>query len=267
MSTSSAVTLVWRHRALLSALVVRDIQNRYAGSLAGIVWALAHPLIMLGIYGFVFEYVFHVRVPTLSANQPYIAFVAVALWPWLAFQEAVMRGTQAVQNHAVLIKKVAFPHELLVYSCVLSSFAVQMAGFLTVLIALRLLGCDVYFSAWPVVLLCILSLLVVASAVALLLGALQVFVRDVEQLLPQLLSILFYATPILYALSSLPPAMANVMQWSPLVHMLETVRNALLQTGEISWPTVGLMVLGSAAVFYPARHFFLKLSPHFEDMV
>lgn len=267
MRNVSALATVWQHRGLLQALVLRDIQNRYAGSVAGALWALVNPLVMLAIYGIVFEYVFQVRVPNQSIHQPYVLFVATALWPWLAFQEAVTRGTLAVQNHASLVKKVAFPHELLVYSAVLSCFVVHYCGFLLVLTTLRLLGFAVSFWALPVVLIASLTLLMLASAVALFLGALQVFVRDVEQMLAQTLSVLFYATPILYAMSSVPTLMADVMQWNPLVHILESIRVALLNTSETNWQTVGLMALIASGFFYVARRFFSKLSPHFEDMV
>ena len=267
MSNASAVATIWHHRGLLRALATRDIQNRYAGSAAGALWALLNPIAMLGIYAVVFEYVFRVRVPNLATDQPFVLFVALALWPWLAFQEAVTRGTLAVQNNASLVKKVAFPHELLVYSAVAASFAVHMCGFMVVLVVLRALGYTIYFWAWPAVLLSVMSLLVLATAVALMLGALQVFVRDVEQMLSQVMSVLFYATPILYPMSLVPHWLADVMQWNPLVHMLETIRNALLHTAEAHWSQIGIMVTGTVVVFYLARRFFLKLSPHFEDMV
>jgi lipopolysaccharide transport system permease protein len=267
MSSANAVATVWRHRSLLLALVLRDFKNRYAGSMAGALWALLNPLAMLAIYAVVFEYVFRVRVPNLASNQPFVLFVALALWPWLAFQEAVMRGTLAVQNNASLVKKVAFPHELLVYSAVAASFAVHVCGFVVVLTVLRLLGFALHLWAWPVVLATLLALVLLATALALLLGALQVFVRDVEQVLSQVLSVLFYATPILYPMSLVPPWLASIMQFNPLVHVLETIRNALLGASGTDWSQLGIMLLASVGVFYLARRFFLKLSPHFEDMV
>ena len=263
----SAVATVWRHRDLLRALVARDLQNRYAGSIAGGLWAFANPMIMLGVYSVVFQYVFRVSVAELPPNQPYVLFVAVVLWPWLAFQEAVTRGTLAVQNHASLVKKVAFPHELVVYSAVLSSFVVHYCGFALVLGTLRLMGFAVNFWALPVVAIGALILLVFASAIALVLGALQVFVRDVEQLLAQAMGILFYATPILYAMSSVPDWLASIMQWNPLVHMLEPIRIALLRTSDTNWGYLMLAFVSTVVVFYVARRFFLKLSPYFEDMV
>ncbi len=264
---ASAIKTAIHHHSLLQALVLREIQNRYAGSVGGMMWALVHPLVMLGVYGVVFEYVFQVRVPTLAPDQPYILFVAVALWPWLAFQESVTRACLAVQNHASLVKKVAFPHELVVFSAVIATFLVHLTGFLLVTLALSFLGYSVAIGALPTVLITLLLLLLLSVAAGLLLGALQVFVKDVEHLLSQLLSVLFYATPILYSLSSVPEWLSAAMSWNPLVYFLEGIRWALLSNRQISLFEATAMVLATAAFFYLSRRFFLRLSPHFEDML
>jgi lipopolysaccharide transport system permease protein len=262
-----AVRGLWGHRGLLRELVGRDIQNRYAGSVAGLLWGLLHPMALLGIYAVVFEYVFRAQVPGLAPDQPYLLFVASTLWPWLAVQEAITRGTMAVQNHGALVKKVAFPHELVVYSAVVSSFLVQLCGYAIVLLTLKVLGFGVYFMSLPTVLFCVAVLAVASSAVALVMGALQVFVRDVEHLLTQLLGILFYATPILYAMESVPPWLSSVMQWNPLLHYLDPIRNALLKNEGINLISAAIMLGATMLVFYGARKFFLRLSPYFEDMV
>lgn len=267
MLSSSAAATIWRHRSLLRELITRDIQNRYAGSLAGVFWALLHPIAMLAVYAVVFEYVFSVRVPNALPNQPYVLFVATALWPWLAFAEALSRSTVSIQNQSALVKKVAFPHELIVYSAVLSSFMVQVSGFIIVLIVLRLFGFSIELWALPVVVIGLIALVLLATAVGLVLSALQVFVRDVEQILTQVMNVLFYATPILYPMASVPHWMASVMQWNPLVHVLEAIRATLLGTRAPVFVTIGVALLGSCFALYFARRFFLKLSPHFEDMV
>lgn len=267
MLRSSAAATVWRHRSLLRELITRDIQNRYAGSIAGIFWALLHPIAMLAVYAVVFEYIFSVRVPNAVPNQPYVLFVAAALWPWLAFSEALSRSTVAVQSHAALVKKVAFPHELLVYSAVLSSFMIQVCGFAVVLLVLRLFGYSVNFWAIPLVAIGMFTLLLISTSMGLVLAALQVFIRDVEQLLTQVMSVLFYATPILYPMASVPAWMAKVMQWNPLVHVLEPIRAALLLSGEPGYEHLLLSLALALLALYAARRFFLKLSPHFEDMV
>ena len=93
MLRNTAVAVAWRHRGLLRELITRDIQNRYAGSVVGVLWALLHPIAMLAVYAVVFEYIFSVRTPNAMPNQPYVLFVATALWPWLAFSESSARAS------------------------------------------------------------------------------------------------------------------------------------------------------------------------------
>jgi ABC-type polysaccharide/polyol phosphate export permease len=267
MLASTALGVVWRHRALLWALTRRDIQNRYAGSVAGGVWALIHPLALLALYAVVFEAIFRVKVPDLQLGQPYVLFVALALWPWMAFQEGVVRGTGAIAQNAALIKKVAFAHEILVYSAVLASFAVHGLGFGLVLLVLGLAGFQVHWAGLGVALLWWPVLWLMSLSLALVLSSLQVFVRDVEQMLAQFTSVLFYTTPILFPMSIVPPWLATVMQFNPLVHVLDPVRAHLLaplafDAGAWAWGLV-LALLGLAG----ARWFFLRLSPYFEDML
>lgn len=267
MLENTALAVVWRHRALLWELTRRDVQNRYAGSVGGAMWVLMHPLALLALYAVVFEAVFKVKVPNLSLGQPYVLFIALALWPWMAFQEAVMRGTTAVQHNAALVKKVAFDHELLIYSAVLSCFAIHGIGFAVVLVVLGILGFNIHWSGLLSLLAFVPVLLLMALTLALVLGALQVFVRDVEQLLSQAMSVLFYATPILFPMAMVPGWLAGVMQLNPLVHVIDPLRNVLLGQGSFEAASIAWVAIGSLAAFGFARAFFVRLSHYFEDMV
>jgi len=229
---------------------------------------LVHPMLMLAIFAAVFQYVFQVRLPNASPEQPYVLWVALTLWPWLAFSEALSRGTVAVQQHGDLVKKVAFPQELLVYSAVLANLIVHAVGYATVLVLLWLWGYEVHFAG--VFLVGLWAWLVLgcsATGVALFLSALQVFVRDVEQLLGQLLTVVFYASPILYPLALVPAALEEVMVFNPMVHVLEPLRQAGLGR---QWPGAPVLVavpVGAGVLWLIGLACFRRLSPHFEDQL
>lgn len=267
MSQMTAFAVIRTNSGLLAALIKRDLQNRYAGSVAGMAWALLHPLALLALYALVFEAIFRVKIPNLSLGQPYVVFIAVVLWPWMAFLEGVNRGTTAIQNHAALVKKVAFDHELLIYSAVLSSFAVHGIGYVLVLSVLTVLGYGIEWANVTFVVALLVALLLMAIAVAMVLGALQVFIRDVEQVLSQATSVLFYATPILFTMTMVPDWLAAIMQFNPLTHITEPLRNAWLGLAPNNWQELGILLLGGVLAFALARKFFLRLSPYFEDMV
>src|SRR5215467_7483571 len=131
-----------RHRALFTNFFLRELFSRYLGSITGLAWAFVHPLALLAVYHFVFTTVF--RTGPMNGRS-FLLFVAVALWPWLAAQEALQRGTVSIAGYAGLIRKVAFPHELIVYASVAATFALQFIGYVVVLVVLALFGEPVRF--------------------------------------------------------------------------------------------------------------------------
>lgn len=266
MTGDSAAATLWRHRWLWLGFVRREISSRYLGSVGGMAWALLHPLALLAIYALVFQAVFKVRFAELE-RFPFVVFVATVLWPWMAFQEGLLRGTQAVVQHAALVKKVPFPHELLVYAAVSATFVVQLVGYALVCVLLALMGHALHWSALGWVLGWLLLLYALTLALALALATVQVFLRDVEQVLSQVLMVLFYATPILYPLSLAPGWLQDIMRWNPLMQVLDAVRQALLFGQTSSVLKMALLALAVALLFWLARKLFRRMSPYFEDMV
>lgn len=261
------VAVAWRHRPLLRSLVWRELQNRYAGSLAGMGWAIMQPLAMLAVYSVVFEYVFRVRASLATQGHSYVLFVAAALWPWLAFQEGVNRGVHAIQSNATIVKKVSFPLELLVLSSVTASFIVQLFGFVFVLTMLGLWGMQLNYSAVPLVVVALVALYLLTISIVYVLAALQVYLRDVEQVVAQAMGALFYLTPVLYSTASVPSWMKTAMQWNPLVHVIEPTRDALLGLGDAQWGYLLAALAVSCMLVAAARRFFGRLSRYFEDVL
>ena len=200
-------------------------------------------------------------------GKSFLLFVAVALWPWLAAQEALQRGTVSIAAHAGLIRKVAFPHEVVVYASIAATLVLQFVGYLAVLVVLALFGEPVHFEG---LLLAVPLWIVMAVAVAgltLALAALQVFIRDIEHILMPVLMILMYLTPILYPLSLVPEGMKPWVAANPFGYLVGRLRDALLD-GRLN-PTWGdaVAVVVSISGFAAGRWIFLRLSPHFEDFV
>jgi homopolymeric O-antigen transport system permease protein len=257
-------TSVARHRTLFANFFRRELFSRYLGSISGLAWALLHPLALLAVYHFVFTTVF--RAGPVNGKS-FLIFVAVALWPWLAAQEALQRGTVSIAAHAGLIRKVAFPHEIVVYASVAATLALQLVGYLGVLIVLALFGEPVHFEGLLIALPLWIVLGVAVAGLSLALAALQVFVKDVEHILMPVLMILMYLTPILYPLTLVPEGMKPWVAANPFGYLVDRLRDALLD-GRLAlhWgDAVAVMV--ALALFVAGRWVFLRLSPHFEDFV
>ena len=244
----------------------RDIRNRYLGSFSGGAWALLQPLVQLAVYGFVFVYVFKAR--PLTADAPgYVPFLALGLWPWVAFSEALTRAATAIQDNAALIGKIAMPREVLVFAAVAASFLTQVLGFLAIVVALRLFGVPIDLLMLPLALCGFVQLFILALGVAFLLAAFQVFVRDLAPALPQLLMLWMFASPIFYAREQLPERYRGWLDLNPFTHYAEFFRAVLLHSGAITMPAQASSLLIATAVFAGGYAVFRRLAAHFEDFL
>jgi lipopolysaccharide transport system permease protein len=251
---------------LLFSFTRRELSSRYAGSAWGFAWSLLHPLAQLAIFAFVFSHVFRVGVPAGYPNASYTAFVAIALWPWIMFSEGLSRAMGSVSANAGLVRKVAFPHRLLVYSALLACCAIHLAGFVAVLLVLRLMGDPISLAGLPLAVLLLIPYMLFAAGVGAVLAALQTLLRDVEHVVQVVLTVLFYASPILYPASLIPKSLEIWVRVNPLAWFSERMREILLQgsglvLGDLAWSVVCLAVFGAGLWF------FNRLSPSFEDFL
>ena len=262
----SAAPAVPRWGWLLASFVRREVLNRYAGSITGLAWTFLHPLAQLAVFGFVFSHIFRVGVPAGYPGIGYTAFVAVALWPWIMFSEGLQRAMGAVAANAGLIRKVAFPHRLLVFSAILGTCAVQLVGYVAVLVALRAAGEPIHLSHLPVALALLVPYMLLATGVGAFLAALQTLLRDVEHVVQVVLQILFYATPILYPATLVPESMRRLVAYNPLGWLSERLREVLFHGSGLAAGDL-VITLFCVAVFLAGLWFFERLSPHFEDFL
>jgi lipopolysaccharide transport system permease protein len=254
------------YRTVFRQLVSRAVRRDYLENLTGFAWLFIQPLLLLAVYAFVFTTIFKARISGLE-SVGFVPFLAVAFWPWTAFSESVLRSAGAVTSNAALIGKVAFPTELLPLSTVAASFVMHLAGYLAVLLVLQLFGAPVHWlgllGAIPV-----LALLgVFACGLALFASALQVFVRDVAQILPPLMTFWFFTTPILYSADVLPPFWQGIMRLNPMAWYVGRLRDFLL-LGQYQFELADLVVPAlTLVVFGLSLAFFRRFSTHFEDFL
>ena len=253
-----------QERALFANFFRRELFSRYLGSITGLAWAFLHPLALLAVYHFVFTTIFKAGPVD---GKSFLLFVAVALWPWLAAQEALQRGTVSIGGYAGLIRKVAFPHELIVYASVAATLALQFVGYLAVLLVLAIFGEPVHFEGLLLAVPLWVILAIAVTGLALALAALQVFIKDIEHILLPVLMILMYLTPILYPLSLVPDSVRPWVAANPFGYLVDRLRDALLD-GRLAVNAGDALALAVALLLFAGgRWIFLRLSPHFEDFV
>lgn len=200
------------YRSLLWTLVVRELKARYRGSLLGFFWSLVNPLLLLGVYTFVFNYIFR---PRMEGADPYALFLMTGVFPWIWVSTALLEGVVSLTANAGLIRKAVFPAEVLPTVTVLSNlvhFLLALPILFGALLIGRMMGYPV--GGWAVVLFPLVVLLQIPLLIGMSLGlaALNVHFKDVKDIVSNLLTLLFFLTPIIYVLSSIP-ADFEILRW------------------------------------------------------
>jgi lipopolysaccharide transport system permease protein len=250
---------------LFSAFTLREIRSRYSGSVLGLAWAFVGPLAMLLIYAFVFGHILKPGQTDLGAPS-YILFLGAALWPWMMFSDGLLRGMGAIKANASLVRKVAFPHSVLVLSAVGATVVLHLAGYVAVLGVLAYIYGGISLVGIPAALLVLVALLIFTLGLALLLAALHTLLPDIEQATQPLLMMLYFLTPVLYPQSVIPLPYREWFNWNPLALMIQRLREHLFGQPALNFTDliVWVVALLTFAVGYAV---FIRLSPHFEDFV
>jgi lipopolysaccharide transport system permease protein len=253
---------------LLTELVRREITGRYLGTFSGAIWALVHPLLQLAIYGYVFIFIFRTRLPEAEfGSLGFLPFLAIGLWPWNAFAEAVNRSATTIPDAAGLLGKVALPRPLLVVAPICASFLLATVGLVAVV---ALLWTGGWLRPTPSALLMMplmVLLMIFATGVGWFVAALNVFVRDIGQALPQLTMLLFFLTPVLYPRSLIPESIRVLADANPLALYVGLFRQCIMGVGHYGFGHAAIaaaIALATAAAGYLV---FRRLAPHFEDFL
>jgi ABC-type polysaccharide/polyol phosphate export permease len=235
-----------RYRALIQSLVARELKARYRGSVLGFFWSFINPLLLLTIYTFVFKYVMPAAP---QGTDPYPLFMFCGLLPWTWFASALIESSGVLISGGNLIKKVLFPAEIL-------PIVTVTANMVHFFLALPIL---VFFLVWfrapltagelawfPVV---VLVQYVFTLACALILSALTVHFRDIRDILANLITLWFFATPIIYSYQFAPALARRFMNLNPFAHLAISYQEILFFPGPFGhWKW--LVALGFASVVF-----------------
>jgi len=251
---------------IFKQLVLRAIRTDYLNNLSGFAWLILQPLMLLAVYAFVFSTIFKARIPGLEPSA-FVPFLAIAFWPWTAFSESVLKASQVVTANAALIGKVSFRTELLPLSAVTATFLMHMVGYAAVLIVLRLMGTEIdWFGLLPA-LVVLAVLYAFAVALALFFSALHVFIRDLGQMLPPLMTFWFFMSPILYSPALLPDHLASLMELNPMTWFVGRLREFLMLGGYTPSLSDALIPAVVIILCFLGFRFFRRMSGHFEDFL
>ena len=191
---------LYRYRELFGSLFRRDLRAKYKGSVLGLAWSLAHPLLLMLVYLLVFSVMLKIQA---ADYEHYWLFLLAGLPVWVFFSTSLQAASRSLIENANLIRKVRFPRQLVPLSIVatqLVSFGVMLA----IVIALSLVYVpEARDTVWLAIPLAALAVCLV-TGVSLAVASLNALYRDVEHLVAALLLPWFFLTPILYSLDNIP---------------------------------------------------------------
>lgn len=252
---------------LLKEMVLRDIRARYAGSGLGVVWAFAQPVLWMLLYTGVFGVI--LRVPVEKGFSGFPEFLLAGLLPWMAIQEGISRSSSALTDNAAIVKKTVFPVETLVLSVVLAAIVNQVIAFAIFAIYVASVG---HLSVGPLTL--VLPALLVQAllmyGVGCFAATITTFVRDAAQLVGIGLTVVFWATPIVYPIGMIPTRHAwllAIVRANPITHLVEWYRAAFSTHVAPGWTSVVYLFLFSALTALCGGALFAKARPHFADLM
>ena len=253
---------VWRYRELLIVLTLRDIQVLYKQAAIGVAWAIVQPVFAVVIFSVIFGH--FARMP--SDGIPYPVFAFAAVLPWTYFATSMRRAAVGPVTDAELIRKVYFPRLIIPLAGIIAPLLDFAIAFLV------LLGVMLWFGVIPSWrLLATLPLLTVAALLALAmglwLGPINVRFRDVQHTLPFMIQIWMYATPIVYSLNTIPAEWRWLYSLNPMVGVIEGFRWATFGKGNPDIIAIGLSLLIVGFLLVGGLIYFKKMERSFADLI
>jgi ABC-2 type transport system permease protein len=235
--------------------VRRDLKVRYAGSALGYVWTVLDPLLMSLVYWYVFSKIFHRNAG--EENEPYMLYLVSGQLIWAWFSGGVTSAARALSSESQMVRSTNVPRELWVVRVaaskgieycfglpVLAIYALAYMKHPTPGIALLPLAC----------LMCFLLVL----GLGLILAPLTVLVRDINRLIPVIMRVLFYSSPVLYSIAQLRGPFRAIMEWNPMVGVLSLAR-ATFFPADLDWRLVGHSTIVIAIFFAIGAFVFTRL--------
>lgn len=252
-------------------LAQRDIRNRYASSYAGVVWTIGVPLLFALINVVVFSILMNGRMGVQYGNIPFAVFYFLPFTLWSFFSDVTVRSTGILREYAYLINKIAFPFWVLPLIPLASAMLTQAILLSITAMLMFHYGVPLGDTAiWFLPLWLITVLLAVGVAYAI--SALAVFVHDLAQIVPVVINIMFWLTPILYPATLVKEhgalwVRSLIMDYNPFYYLVEMSRHAVFGTAPISVFALVNLALVALFVLFIGTELFRKLRPGFADVI
>ena len=262
------VVHLWKYRDLIRQLTWREVVGRYKGSFIGLGWSFLQPLIMLGVYTFVFSVIFKARwgVESGEGKAAFALALFMGLITFTVFSEVANSAPSLVLGNVNYVRKVVFPLEILPLVRLFSALINAVFSLGVLFVGLLLIN---HFIHWTALLLPLiwLPMMLFTLGCGYFLASLGVFVRDIGTVIGVLTTMLFFLTPIFYPISAVPEQFRVVFRINPLALFVEDARRVVLWGLPPDWPWFfcGMALSGAMMIF--GFLWFMKSKKAFADVI
>ncbi|MCO6429327.1 MAG: ABC transporter permease [Deltaproteobacteria bacterium] len=258
---------LWKHRELTYQLTKREVLHRYRGSLLGVFWSFITPLFMLLVYTFVFGVIFRSRWGAGTTSQTDFALILFCgLSIFSIFSDIIGRAPAIILSNPNYVKKVVFPVEILPVTILGSSLIHGAISILILLGAVLIIHGSLPLTVLflPIV---ILPLLLVSIGLAWFLASLGVYLRDINQIVPVLVSALMFLSPIFYPVSVIPENLQFLYFINPVSYVVEDARQVVIWGNAPNWLWCMIGTGLGAAIAGLGYAWFQKTKKGFADVI
>ena len=251
---------LYNYRELLKTSIKKDIGGKYKNSFLGVLWSFINPLLQILVYALIFPLV----MKNGGSYKDYTVFMVCGLIPWAYFTTVINRASFIMIENGNILKKVYFPRSILPLSLVTSETINFLVSCIIILafIVIKGFGISKFILFFPLVLLIQYVLLL---GIALIFSAVTVYMRDIQHFIGVVLQLLFYATPIVYSIDTIPEGFRWILKWNPMTYIIEGYRAIFYNQTMPDLKALGMLGVISIVILIVGYLLFNKLQKRFAE--
>ncbi len=249
---------LYNYRELIKTSVKKDVGGKYKHSFLGVLWSFVNPLLQIAVYAIIFPLIMRSNIPN------YTVFMVCGLIPWNFFATVLNRATYTMIENGNIIKKVYFPRSILPLSMVTSE-TVNFLISTIIIIAFSLIygmGLSVYMLLYPILLVIQYILLL---GISYILSSITVFFRDLQHIVGVIMQLLFYATPVVYSIDTIPANYQWILKLNPMTYIIEGYRNIVYYQTMPDMKKIGIVLVLGIVLTIIGYFIFNKLQKKFAE--
>ena len=250
------ITGIYRFRALVWELALKELKLRYKRSVLGFLWALLNPALMMVVLTIVFSTILRFNIPH------YAIFLLSVLLPWTFFSQSLSYGVECIVSNGELIKKVAIPKLVFPVAAVVANSINLLLSLIPMALVVLAMG-HPFYGTWLYLPVPMSALILFTLGLTCFFAAANVFYRDISHILQVVLSAWFYFTPIIYALDFVPPNMRWLFKLNPIIYVINGFRLAIYYGQLPRWQSIVASFICGLTALLVGFAFFRKYQDEF----